>query len=341
MVFPGLCYGMSTKPAWIIQSIAAPTLLLHSSGDWLTNARHSKMLFNKAGANQPIALAFIKTVVHAEDMLTRDTEMIKKTFFDVLATWFKFIDENAVVDDKMQFNKAFTQRMNSAVESDQIYPVMEITELSRPTMHNQRGNIWTTQSEQNPAFITLQAVLNRDGDARQFVTIGGKKNQKILSQLQAGFAWADYDTQDSINPEAYLSLYHPFGSFLWARKLTYIHGMQRHDSRRILSADLAFLVVDFQLNYGTIRTPEKKDLQLYCTYPLIFSPNGNYFAGLTYSQFFDTSVAEKNFSAYIFYGPKIAHARIQLFTEYHFLKSKFSKNESQWRFGISINLNER
>ncbi|MCA9730880.1 MAG: hypothetical protein H6696_10070 [Deferribacteres bacterium] len=344
MVFPGLFRSLllnKESPAEEISKLDMPVLLIHSSGDWLTNVRHSKMLFDRGTPQQPLAIVAIKTVTHAEDMLSRDSEAIRDTFFEILTTWLKFVKDAPIVRRKSQYNQEFTRTFSHSVDRKNIFPVEKLTELSRPTMHNRRANIWTTQSEQNPAFITLQSVMNRDGNSREFVTIGGKTQQKIIGQLQGGFAWHADELQELAQPEAYFSLYQPFGSFLWARKLTYVQGLKDNSERQILSADLAFLLLDFQLNYGQIRTSSKKDLQLYCNYPLINSPTGNYFAGVTYCQFLDTRVDGKDLSAYLFYGPKIVNTRVQAFAEYHFLKPNNSSIESRLRFGIAFNFRER
>ncbi len=339
MVFPGMFVALlknRASPAENIAQIQSPLLLLHGSDDWLTKSYHSKQLFEKARLQQRIAFIALDTPIHAEDMLTRGSADLRKAFFKILSCWYEF-SQQTLSDTVMEdFNAQFTKvlKMNEST-SGLNYPIERITRISSPTLNDRRSNIWATPANQNPAAFSLHSSFAGNDQSRYFLSFAGPRKYRFLSRFQGGLAFEKTAGNNLANTEAYLSIYYPFGSFIWMRKLTYIQTLKKANQRKILSADLALLLLDFQLNYGDIRSPVKKEWQLNFNFPLINLADGRFFCGFNYSRFLNSIMPESDFAAYFFIGPQVKKSRWHVFSKYHFL------NKSRWRFGLALYLFDR
>ncbi|KAA3612563.1 MAG: alpha/beta fold hydrolase [Calditrichaeota bacterium] len=344
MVFPGMVRALlinKETPALEVPQIAAPVLLLHGANDWLTKSYHSKLLFERGRANQAISFIALNTRIHAEDMLTRGDSALQATFFEVISNWFDYNKKTNLDSAKTTFNNEFTNLVKRNENPDGIiFPVEKITQLSSPTLNNLNSNIWSTPASQNPAGFSLQGRISTNGDSRHFISMGATRSTSIFKYFQGGYAFAKNEGKDFSNHEAYFSLYYPVGSFLWMRKLTYIYGIEEKNRRSIVSADLAFLILDFQLNFGDIRSRDVHEWQINFNFPLISPADGLYFWGINYSRFFNSIPAANSFSTYFYFGPRLSRHRVQMFCEYQFLQPARNLSDSRWQVGVAMNFFE-
>ena len=333
MIFPGMFVGLfknRASPAENIAKIESPLLLLHGSDDWLTKSYHSKQLFEKARAHQRISFIALKTPIHAEDMLTRGSAELRSAFFNILSHWYDFIRLPEDANSGLKFNDRFTPLVKSkSPEAALNFPIDNISPISTPVLVNRTAHIWTTPANRNPAALSLHHVFEQKGRSSYFLSFGSPAQRQFYQRFQGGIAFEKNSGDNFVQNTLYLSMYYPFGTFLWMRKLSYIHGFEKGENRKILSADLAFLLLDFQLNYGRIRSGMSNDLQLNFNIPLISPADARFFCGLQFNRFLKAGPPENDLSIYWFLGPKIRKSRWHFFTEYHFLQ------KSGWRFGVS------
>ena len=340
-----LCVNKAS-PANDISSIKVPILLLHGADDWLTKSFHSVKLFNNIGEQHQASLITLDTRSHADDMLTRDKSDLRYAFLEILKTWFKFIKQDSNPKQKINFNKTFAKILSKSRNIENyLYDNDKITYMNSPTFYDPNGKIWMIPPDKNSSILSIHNLNNVCGDKGSEVFINGgftKYSNSILNKIQVGLG-AERRNNKCSSYEGYLSLYYPFGSFLWFKRLNYVHGIDNTFNRRILSADLALLIVDLRFSYGNFFNSEQNSL-LSFNFPLIGNASGLYFLGIGYSRFISSipnSIKKDNLKAYLFIGPKIRalNSRLQLSLQYDTNKGDYKQN-TNWGIGISLYINE-
>lgn len=306
----------TASPANDISAIAAPVLLIHGSGDWLTRSYHSSKLYEAAGADKTAALVFIDTHTHAEDMLTRDSVPVRDAFLETLSCWYRMIRPNKPLNTVLQ-DRARTQLNNrfhgilrlNGVVGKKLYE-RAVTMMTSPTYVNLGSNLWMSVPEHNYAVATVNSSfgLNREKNTHHFFTLAWPRASDFMNRFRLGLSTVG-NTSTSTQFELYSSFYYPFGSNLWFRRLTYVSGIGNTVNRKILSMDLAFLQLDFQLNFGKFEEggsgSGENDWQVAFDLPLIDEAGGRYQIGLGYSHFFtgvSAPYSRNMYKGYVFLG---------------------------------------
>lgn len=358
MVFLGLPATLmcnTALPAKKIPGIKAPTLLLHGANDWLTKSYHSKKLFAYAGREQQFALVAINTYLHAEDIVSAKDPDTSKAFFSILDKWYEYIKDSPGKKPKDEFNWQFIDKLEDVGNiKKKIYHSKNITLMSSPTTNNLNTNIWVSAANHNHSVFTANSTFSIKGEkySRYFFTLGPTAVQAPWwRKVRAGLSFEKQAASNKLSGiEFYGSLYSPFGSFLWLRRLTYIQGIGSSFNRQILSLDLALLVVDIQFNYGKFAPPqpgEKENLcQLGFDFPLINDAAGSYYLGVGYSRFLSPvpePLFRNNFKAYLFIGPKfkVFGSRMRGHLQVEQDGWRFKGGRRLWSAGFSINIGER
>lgn len=358
MVFLGLPATLmcnTALPAKKIPGIKAPTLLLHGANDWLTKSYHSKKLFAYAGREQRFALVALNTPLHAEDILIKPGSGISKAFFSILDKWYEYINDSPGEKTKDEFNRAFNGKLlaDSSIKK-KIYHAKNITLMSAPTANHLNTNIWVSAANQNHSLFTANTTCSLKGEkySRYFFTLGPTAlRAPWWRKVRAGLSFEKKASSNKLSGfEFYGSLYAPFGSFLWLRRLTYIQGMGNSFNRQILSLDFALLVVDIRFDYGKFAPPqpgEKENLgQLAFDFPLINDAAGCYYLGVGYSRFLSPvpdPLFRNNLKAYLFLGPRfrLLGSRMRGHIQVEQDGWRFKGGRRLWSAGVSINLGER
>ena len=291
MVLIGMPLGLlrnSAVPGNLLRSVTAPTLLVHGADDWLTKSYHSVKMFELADSAQSISLVSLETRTHAEDMISRESASLRQAFLNTIGMWLDFIQSEDLPKSKDPFNRSFHNILQKSTSINKhIYPESKITLMDAPAFNDLYANLWNTPPAFNHSHITFN-TLHTLGDkslTRIFATVGSTKlNPSFIERIRFGMAIELYDNQLD-NLESYWSLYYPVGSFLWLRRVSYISGVGNEINRKILSADLAYLVVDFQVNYGRFFDRDRSWL-ISVNAPLMGTASGWYFLGVGYSHFF-------------------------------------------------------
>lgn len=306
----------TASPANDISAIAAPVLLVHGSGDWLTRSYHSSKLYEAAGADKAAALVFIDTHTHAEDMLTRDSGPVRDAFLETLSCWYRMIRPNKPLNTVLQ-DRARTQLNNrfhgilrlNGVVGKKLYE-RAVTMMTSPTYVNLGSNLWMSVPEHNYAMATVNSSfgLNREKNTHHFFTLAWPRASDFMNRFRLGLSTVG-NASTSTQFELYSSFYYPFGSNLWFRRLTYVSGIGNTFNRKIVSMDLAFLQLDFQLNFGKFEEggsgSSENDWQVAFDLPLIDEAGGRYQIGLGYSHFFtgvSAPYSRNMYKGYVFLG---------------------------------------
>ena len=338
----------SKSPAKEIPFIKAPTLLLHGSDDWLTKSYHSVKLYYCANDNQPFSLVILNTRTHAEDMLSRDGSTVRNAFLNILDLWFNYINFNDLPEYKESFNSNFFSVLNSTNIKTLLYPRKRISLMSSPTFNELNTNLWISPADQNHSLFTINSVwrLNTNNASRHFFTFGSTKlNKSFFDRFRLGFSFEQEEHNEISTLESYLSFYYSFGSLLQLKRLTYISGINNSFNRKILSADFAFVLLDFQINYGQI-LQKSNDSQINFNFPLIGNASASYLLGVSYSRFLSSPsnfLPKNNCKVYCIVGPKypIFKTRIRLTLQYEQNGFKSKTRESIWGAGVSLNFKEK
>ncbi len=352
MVFAGMHKALlvnKASPANEIPAIKAPALLLHGSDDWLTKSYHSVKLYERAKENQPFSLVVFNTQTHAEDMLSRDDAKISTAFLETLNDWFKFIREENNPNNKIQFNKNFNYKLkeNSKIKNT-LYPTGKISLMSSPTVNDLNTNIWISAADHNHSLFTVNSTFKFKGKniTRYFFTLGSTKfSGSIVDRIRVGLSLEQESFKHSSAYEGYFSLYYPLGSVLWLKRLTYIIGIGNSFNRQIISADLSYLVFDFQINYGKF-IRENSDLQIVCNFPLVGDAAASYFFGVGYSRFLTSApgaLFTDNLKVYLFVGPQIPLFNTRIRLNLQFDRNGFYSERANniWSAGVSLNFREK
>lgn len=348
-----MLFGMSksllnnrASPASAIGDIRCPVLLLHGTDDWLTKSYHSRKLFNIANPHSRFALVFLDTPAHAEDMLSRGGADIKKAFFESIEYWFQFVRNGDYQSNKRAFDSRFKALLSSRLTEKSIFPARKISLMSSTTFLDLNSNLWNTPADYNHSLVTVNALhLNAQNSNRYFITAGSTKlRQGPLDRFRVGLSFEQKNFNRPLAFESYVSFYNPMGSLLWLRRISYISGIGSPFDRRILSADMAFAVLDFQINYGTF-SPDSYEWLLAVNFPLIGNGAATYSLGIGYSRFLSRPAyaATDNFSVYLNFGPrlKLNNSRLQASLQYNSKMTHHEKRSSVFSFGIMANFQER
>jgi pimeloyl-ACP methyl ester carboxylesterase len=350
MVFAGMSKAFvvsNDSPAGEIPSVKEPTLLLHGANDWLTKSYHSVKLYGCAENDQRFSLVALNTRTHAEDMLSRDGSKVRNAFLEILNEWFDFVKNN-VSKDKNSFNRYFLDKLNlNAQVKKVLFPSEKISLLTSPILHESNTNIWTTPAEQNFSLITVNGKLQlKDSNISKYFVAFGSTNPKksMINKFNFGMSFEPNGFGNASTHEGYLAFYHIAGSILWMRKLTYIFGFGNSFNRRIISADLALLILDFQLNYGTF-FDRGNDCQISFNFPLISNASNSYFLGVGYNRFLSSAsdfFSKNNFKVYFNLGlpPNVLKTNIRLHLQYEHsgIISPEARSERIYTAGLSLNL---
>jgi len=351
MVFLGMSKALiinKASPAKEISAIKAPTLLIHGSDDWLIKSYHSVKLFDRAKDTAQFSLVVLNTGAHAEDMLSRDGQKVRSSFFQILEAWLDYVNVRRTPKNKIEFNRTFKTKLgvNTKIK-DFLYDSDRISLMSSPTINEINTDIWMSAADYNHSLVTFNSMLklNEDNFLRHFLTFGSiKTHGSILARLRVGLSFEQDEFNEISNLEAYFSLYRPFGSILWLRRLTFIQGVNCSSNRQIYSADLAFLVLDFQINYGKF-VNNQNDWQLGFNFPLIGSASGSYYFGIGYSRFLSSisnQLFKNNLKAYLVIGPTIPIFNTRFRVRVQYEQNGISPNgERIWGAGLSLNFREK
>lgn len=339
------------SPADEITRITAPILLIHGSDDWLTRSYHSIKLFSQAEGKEKIAITLINTRTHAEDMLSRGSSKVKNAFLFILFSWLDYIKKD--LDDK---NNCFNDKFNEKIKTDSnysqlIYPPKKVSLMTSPALNGSISNLWSSAADHNHSLITANILfdLNHRNNliAKNFFTIGSTRfpQKSIIDHLRAGLSFEQHDWEKATNFEGYLSMYYSIGSLIRLRRLSYIFGLGNSFNRNIVSFDLAFLLLDFQLCYGRF-SENKNSTLINFNFPMIANANGSYFFGICYSKFLSSgikSVNQYNYSSYLVGGPSapIFNTRMRFVIQCRQNKLTWRNQDRAWSWGISLNFREK
>lgn len=354
MVFVGMPKAMlinHATPGADMTEIMAPVLLLHAAGDWMTQSYHSKRLFAVATDSQQIAFVALDTQTHAEDILTRAGATMRKQFLALLDSWFSFVGRKNPHwrGGKHDFNRAFQKAARQTTAGDSVhYDTDQISMMSSPTLFDVNSQRWWSAADYNHAPVTYNSALRVSGDAlaSHYLTLGSTRLQGgFLKRARLGLSFRQDAPGDFAAPAAQISLYAPFGSVVWLRRLTYTQRLDAGLSDRIISADIAFLLLDFQLNYGRL-LDNSDDWQLAFNFPLMSNPPNSYFIGLGWSSFL-SDVPKQTFrhalKFYLLFGPAapILQTRARVILQYEQNGLNVFNTERIWSIGLSLNLREQ
>jgi len=352
MIFFGLPKGLffnKPTPANEISHITAPTLLLHGADDWLTKSYHSVLLFEQAENTKHVSLVVFNTRTHAEDMLSRDGTQLKMSFLETLNKWFAYVKRQTNPINKIYFNDKFNKKLttNSDIKHS-LYRSDRITLMSSPTINELNSNIWISAADHNHSVFTINSAfkLNDNTFSRYFFTVGSTKMPgSLLDRIRLGLSFEKESFNKSSAFEGYFSINNPLGSIVWLRRITFIQGIGNSFNRWLLSADIALLVLDFQLNYGEFLKNEKK-WQLAFNFPLIGNASGSYYFGVGYSKFFSSvsnSFFKNDLKAYLVLGPAIPIFRSRFRATLQYEQNGFNPSGAEriWSAGLSINYREK
>ncbi|HKP97892.1 MAG TPA: hypothetical protein VJ385_19305 [Fibrobacteria bacterium] len=289
MVFAGMPRAMAMgggAPASRIAAVKAPLLMVHGSGDWLIRSNHSVRLFDRVLPGQPAALVVLETGTHAEDMLSRAGPEVRRGLLDVLDRWIDLIDSGSgnAPRDSLQARLAGILDSVPWVGVHRMDPA-RVSHLDHPTLAMASDGLWYSASREHASLggvhFAHDTRLSRNRvliDAAPWAGSGG-----FAEGLAMDIAATDAGSPDS-RTEATLSYARPFGSWLSARRLGLTSGIGAGFHRRILSADLCLLILDFRVNYGEF-SPGRRNAELAFSRPFISSPSSACFLGIGYSAF--------------------------------------------------------
>lgn len=336
-------------PAKEIDAIRAPTLLLHAADDWMTKSLHSAKLFGRASQDQPFAFVALNTRTHAEDMLTRAKPVLRRAFLDILDNWLGFVRNSALPRSKVGFDQQVHHRLRQIPAVDSVlYPTERVSLMSSPTLHDFNTGLWLSAADDNHSLLTVNSTfkLNENSFAKHYVTFGSTNlSGSLLQKIRLGLSWQQNAVGKLSAPRGQVSLYYPVGSFIWLRRLSYLQSLDHNLRQRIVSADLAFLVLDFQLNYGKF-VDSKNDLQLAFNFPLFGNAAASTFFGLGYSRFLSDVPAplfKNELKLYLVLGPRVtlARARVRATLQYQQSGLNPAGADRIWSLGVSFNFRER
>lgn len=357
MVFCGMPKALlknRLSPASEMNSISVPTLLIHGSDDWLTKSYHSRKLFHLSEASRQISFVPINTRTHAEDMLSRDKTEIRQYFLDVLSKWFSYLQRPFLAPNKTDFDNNFQSTLSNLNNNARLfYSPRRISMLSSPTINESLGEIWMMDAEHNHSPITLSYLQNTEKSTRKLLLTLGPTNfeapwYEVYKRWHYGLSYND-KVNGAENIENYLSFLTHFGSVITLKRLSYLHGFSVKKSdfeRRIWSADLSLMVLDFKLSYGRFFRDKKRIWHIATNLPLIGSADALYFIGSSYSVFLSQKGIKGPKHAlkfYAFLGPKVKflNSRIQLSTSYDIFGFNFNHPSNFWGIGTKISFRER
>ena len=335
-------------PARNLSSLKAPLLLVHGAGDWLIRSNHSLRLFERVDSAQPAALVMLDTRTHAEDMLSRDGSKLRQGLLDVLDRWIALTDSGGAKTSRDQLQSKFAGLLDSVpwVSTHRVDPA-RISHLDHPTLPLVADGLWYSAPREHAALGGAYFARDlRDGrnqlllDAAPWAGSG-----RFLGDFALAVSAADSAGSGDYRTEAALSYYCAFGSALWLRRLGLISGVGEGPRRHILTADLALLVMNFEMNYGEF-TPGKQDAEIVFSLPLISSPTSAYFLGGGYSAFFTKPGAayhRDDLNAFFAVGPPrpILGTRLRISAQYS-QEGIFTPGwHPLWTLGFSVSLRER
>ncbi len=335
-------------PASEISRIQAPTLLLHAANDWLTKSFHSARLFSRAMPDQRVAFVALNTKTHAEDMLSRAGAETKTAFLATIDAWLNFVDAGNLPDDKKAFNRDFQREVGQSDKiQQQLFPATEISDMSTPTLYDFATGAWQSAADYNHSKITITSALqvNRETRASHFFTFGSTKvGGTLLQRTRLGLSFQQNGRGDLSRERGHLSLFYPFGSFIWVRRLTFEQEF-RNSASRVFSADLAFLILDFQLRYGRTVQDNRNDIQLGFNFPLYANARASRFFGFGYTRFL-SGAANARFKStakfYLAHGPNRpwAGTRWRAILQYEQRGLNSFDTRRIWSVGLSVNVDE-
>ncbi len=338
----------TATPANEIAAIRVPALLLHSADDWLTKSFHSKKLFRRGRENQPLSFVSLAVKTHAEDMLTRDHSRVRKAFLDILDNWIEFIRSGNFKHEKTEFDAQFKRKLGKTIDTELLYPVNKISMMGSPAIHEFNSDLWLTAVEHNHSMITLNSVASLNGNhfARHLLTFGSTKTDgRFWQRLRGGLSFQQNQSGRPENFFGNVSLYYPFGSIIWLRRISYAQKLGNGFDRRFFSTDLAFLVLDFQVNYGNFINDEY-DLQLNFNFPLVGNAANSYLFGIGYSRFLSDipgTFYKNNLKVYLLLGPSAAVQRTRVRAIFQYEQEGFNPSGAAhvWSAGLSFNFDEQ
>ncbi len=352
MIFVGLPKALfvnKRSPYDQIPAIKVPILLVHGSADWLIKSNHSVRLFESADSNQPITLVILNTHTHAEDMLTQATPSVAKGLLDVLDTWIRLVDNGQANGPKDSLQARFQGILDTTSwVKDNRVSQRRISHLDYPTLLMPGTNLWYSTPNEHPAKVSAHFAQSLNhSQANRFFLDAAPWSGKTDSwhRFAMGLSGEDSSFTAISKLEASLSWYYPWGSFLWMRRIGFLSGVSSGPRRHILSADMVFLLLNFQVGYGEY-SPGKQDVEMLLTFPLISHPNSDFFLGGGYQNFFTQSSKEYPQDAlhtFLVFGPPypILGTRLRFNVQYGqngFYAPGWNPN---WSLGVSISLHER
>lgn len=273
-------------PAEDMRNIRVPFLLVHGSGDWLIRSNHSVRLYEESDTARG-ALVILKTRTHAEDMLSRDLSPVREGLLATFDAWLNQVGADSGKSLSAGRQKKFSQILDTVTwVKDHRVPSRRISHLDHPTLFMGGNGLWYSAPREHAALLNANYSQTLADGNKHFEVDGAPriKNASLLNRFSVALAIQDSTDWESPRSEASLSFYYPFGSFLWLRRVSYIKALTSECQWGIASADLALLLIHFQINYGQF-SPRKNNGNILLSFPMISSPSSAFFLGGGYSAF--------------------------------------------------------
>lgn len=333
-----------------IRKISCPTLLVHSNDDWLTKSYHSRLLWDAAPDSSKTALVLIDTRAHAEDMLSRDGSKTRETLIAVIGNWLQMIDSGKLPGKS---KKEWEEKTSAEMRSDpkvkkMLLPQRTITMMTTAPLYVRSAGLWSKSSDHSYALLTMdynRHWTNPRESSYSFAMSPVNNRSPLLSNIRMGANISPELPGNVAATEATASVYYPIGSWLWIKRIGASTGIGNGFRRQIVSGDLSYLLLDFQVNYGRFEKGGN-DFNFIMNFPLISNASGAYFAGVAYSQFFTSTNLYSDrptLISYLWVGlPKAwmnSSLRVNIQWERTGLLSRNCSNT--WSGGLSVNINEQ